>query len=879
MIPFLRKIARRRRLEREMRDELAFHLHSRADDLTRTGLDPAEALRRARIEFGGAEQYKERLRDTRRLGWIEDLSRDIVYACRNFARSPLFVISAAAAIALGVGVNTAVFSLIYSVLYRPLPVRDPGSVRIVYMSARGEGSRTQHGSSWFISFQELRHLRANARTAELGGISEAQMTAAFAPTGLHTQLVSDNLLTLLGAHPERGRFFHPDEASTPGSAPVAVLSYQTWQRYFNGEDVTGRVITLNRTPFTVIGIANREFQGPLVLKADLWIPLTMQGITRAGEALVDDANAGFIEVFARRKPGIADSTLLAEMQVLGPQAVTAHDPRKQATVTVAPGAMFNYPEVMRNSIPILAVLFAVVSLVLLVACANVANILIARGFSRGREIAVRLSIGAGRGRLIRQLLTEHVLLSLLGGIAGLAISQLGVRALLASVPAMGNHQLDVSPDGSITAWALLIAFLAGIVFGLPPALGLTRADLNIALRGDALEARRGPRRVRLQSVLIAAQVAASALLLINAGLLLRAAGNALRTDPGMATDRVLVVKPNVRDLQFTPTQARHYLNQLRDRAVALPGVTAAAFTGFEPVVSSCGGQAGPIQPDGTAKTVSISCPEVGPDFFRAMRIRVLQGRVFEPADLLPGARVAVVDEAFARTQLPGNPIGRRIRFGANAADDREVIGVVASTRPLLFLQNDYPQVYRPLQDIRYLEAILVVGYDGPRAPLVQAMKALAPELDREVTFSIKPIEENISTALSIVRMLAGAVAVLGGIALLLACTGVYGVVAFTVGRRRREIGIRLALGARGSAVMRLLLWQSLRPVFAGALLGTGIAIVLGQLIRSVLYGLSPLDPIGFGAALLALASVAVIAAWIPASSTLRIDPAVTLRHD
>ena len=277
--------------------------------------------------------------------------------------------------------------------------------------------------------------------------------------------------------------------------------------------------------------------------------------------------------------------------------------------------------------------------------------------------------------------------------------------------------------------------------------------------------------------------------------------------------------------------------------------------------------------------MQISCPEVGPDFFRAMRIRVLQGRTFQVADMLPSSKTAIVDEAFARAYLPGNPIGRWIRVGPTAADDREVIGVVASTRPLLFLQNDYPAVYRPLTALRHLEALLVIGYDGPRGALVQALKALAPQLDREVTYSIKPIEENVSTALSIVRTVAGAVATLGVIALVLACTGVYGVVAFTVGRRRREIGIRLALGARGGVVMRLLLWQSLKPVFLGAFLGTAVALAVARLMRAMLYGLSPLDPIGFGTALLTLAAVAAIAAGVPAFSTLRIDPAATLRHD
>ncbi|HKA00697.1 MAG TPA: ADOP family duplicated permease [Candidatus Solibacter sp.] len=877
MFAFVRKLARRRRLEREIQEELAFHIQTRAEDIQRTGISPAEALRRARIEFGGAEQYKEQLRDTRRFAWIEDFFRDLAYSCRSLRSSPVFAISAAGAIALGIGVNTALFSLIYSVLYRPLPVRDPGAVRIVYMTTRGQGPRTLHGSSYFVSFREFQHMRAQATSAELSGVSEANVTATFAPNALHVQLASDNFLSVLGATPALGRFFTPEEAASPGSVRVAVLSYDTWQTHFNGSDVTGRVVTLNRTAFTIIGVAPRGFYGPLVLKADLWIPVTMQAITRAGESLVDDPNAGFIEVFARKKPGVADPVVCAEMQVLAQQAVSAHAPAKRAAVVIAPGAMFNYPEVTQHSVPVLAILFGVVSLVLLVACANVANMLVARGFGRSREIAIRLSIGAGKGRLIRQLLTEHMLLGLLGGAGGLVLSQFGVRALLSAIP-LGNTQLDVSPDFRIAAWTLAVALAAGALFGLPSAIGMTRTDLTQSLRGDSLESRTGRRRFRLQSVLIAAQVAASALLLIDAGLLLRAASNAFHMDPGMALHNVLLVKANVRDLQFTAAEAERYLEKLRAHAAAIPGVTTAALTGFEPIVSSCGGQAGPVEPDGSAKTEQISCPQVGPGFLHAMNIRLLAGRDFEPADVRD-PKVAIVDEAFARRFLPGNPIGRRIRMGSTPADDRTVIGVTASTRRLLFLEHDYPQVYTPLEGIRHLDTWLVLSYEGPRAPLVRALKSIEPQLDREVALTIKPIEENVSNALSVVRMIAGGVTALGALALLLACSGVYGVVAFTVGHRRREIGIRLALGAHASSVMRLLVWQSLRPVFVGAALGTAMAAVISTLIRAILYGVNPLDPAGFGGALLLLAAVAAIAALVPASSALRVDPAATLRHD
>jgi putative ABC transport system permease protein len=880
MPSWLRKLVIRRRLEREMQDELAFHLDARAADLVRSGLSPGEAHRQARIEFGGTERYKECLRDARHFGWIEALIRDFAYACRNFRRAPLFVLSAAGAIALGVGVNSALFSIVYGILFRPLPVADAGAIRIVYMNVRGEGSRSFHGSSYFVSFPEFVYLRANAKTAELAGISEAGLSAPFAPEGLHAQLVSDNLLPLMGAHPAAGRFFTRQEAAVAGSVPVAVLAYETWQRYFSGADIVGRVVMLNRTPFTIIGIANPGFSGPLILKADIWLPITMQAITRAGESLVDDANAGFIEIFARKKTGAADSAVLAEMQVLGHQAVTAHAPAMRAVVLLAPGAMFNYPEVMSHSVPVLAILFSVVSLVLLVACANVANMLVARGFSRAREIAIRLSIGAAKSRLIRQLLTEHLLLGLLGGAAGLALSQVAVRALRAALPTLGEDQLNLSLDWRIVLWTLLVALAAGVVFGIPSAFGITRDDLTQSLRGDAFAAGVRHRRYRLQSILVATQVAVSALLLINAGLLVRAARNAITLDPGMAIEHVLIVKPNLRDLQFTPAQAERYFQALRERAAALPGITAAAWTGFEPINASCGGQAGPVQPDGSAKPmVQISCHQVGADFLKVMRLRLLEGRAFESADDRPGAKVAIVDESFARRFLPGNPLGRRIRLGGKTEHDREVVGVVASVRPLMFLQPDYPQVYTPLTGMRFLEARLVVAYEGPAGSVSRLLQALAPQLDSEVALFIKPIEENVSSALSFVRLAARALATLGALALFLACTGVYGVVAFTVSHRRREIGVRLALGAQAASVMRFLAWQSLRPVLLGAAIGAGLSVAGSSFLRAMLYGISPLDPIGYASALFLLAVVAATAVILPASTALSVDPAATLRHD
>jgi predicted permease len=877
---FLRKLIRRRRLEQEMHEELAFHSQARADDLVRSGVSAAEALRRARLEFGGTEQYTEQLRDARHLGWIEDLLRDLAYACRNLRRSPIFAFSAAGAIALGIGVNTALFSLVYGVLFRPLPVRDPGTIRNIYMSSRGKTGRRMYGTPYFVSFAEYTYLRDHARTALLAGVAESDIAIPSARAPLHAQLASDNLLALTAPPPALGRYFLREEAATPGASTVAVLSYDAWQKYFNGENVVGRGVNLNRTSFTIVGVAGRGYYGPLVLKADLWIPLTMQAITRAGEPLIGDPNCGWIQIIGRMRPGATDAGAASELQVLAQQTLSSHAWPNRAGITVSPGAFLNYPDVMSNSVPVLAVLSLAVSLVLLVACANVANMLVARGFSRGRELAIRLSIGAGKGRIVRQLLTEHMLVGLLGGVGGLALSQVAIRALMAGLPELPDHQLNVSPDWRVALWTVAVALAAGALFGLPAALGITRGDLTRSLRGDPFDCGVPHGRLRLQTALIVTQVAVSAILLINAGILVRAANRAIHLDPGLATSGVLIAKPNLRELQYTPAQAERYFRELRDRAAALPGVTAVSWTGFEPVTSSCGAQAQAVRPDGSVDPfVRISCDEIGADFLRVMHIRLLQGRAFAPSDEHSAAKVAIVDESFARLHLPGNPLGRRIRMGGGSEDDREIVGVVASTKPLGIQQGAYPQVYSPLAGLRFLEAHLVVAYDGPRGSLAHSLQAIGPELDRESSLTVKAVEENVSAVLSFVRLAAGGVAALGALALLLACTGVYGVVAFTVGRRRREIGIRIALGASADVVMRQLIRQSLRPVLIGSAIGTGLAAISSRLIRTMLYGVSPLDPGGFAAGLILLAAVAAIAALVPASAALRVDPAATLRHD
>ena len=586
----LRSLAKRRRSEQELDDELRFHFDTLVARYAAQGMPPHVARRKARLETGGIEQIKEECRDARGLSLLENLLRDIAYAWRGFRKAPGFMLTAAGAIALGVGANAALFTILYGMALRPLPVKDPATIRNVFVETEGTGPRGQYGSRYFVSYDEFNFLRGHARTAELAAVAEQKLSWKNSRSGpLYAQLVSGNLLPLIGGRPVLGRFFSAAETSHPESAPVAVLSYASWQKFFGGAlDVIGRTMVLNRTLFTVIGVADPSTAGPLITKPDLWIPYTMQAVIRPSEALVGDPNMGWLQVIARCKPGVRDAQVRAEMQVLGQQAVTAHGSSRKARVTVAPGAFLNSPQIMSQGVLAGGVLLLAVPLVLLVACSNVANMLLARGLSRRREFAIRLSIGAGKGRLMQQLLTESLLLAVLGGALGLALAQAAARLLVAAVPAdAGPFQLDVNPDWRILLYTLALSLGAGLLFGLFPALNLLRSNLTPALKSEGLGAASKRRRFHLQDALIAVQVAACLILLVNAGLLLRGFRAALRMDTGQTVRNVLIASCDLKQQQYTDERAGRFARMLRDSAAALPGVRAASLTTLDPFLSTC----------------------------------------------------------------------------------------------------------------------------------------------------------------------------------------------------------------------------------------------------------------------------------------------------
>jgi predicted permease len=879
-----RSLAGRQRLEDELDLELRFHFDQTIARYLAEGMTRDQARRRARIEYGGPDQIKEECRQARGVTLIESLRADITYALRGFAKNRVFTLTAIATLAIGIGMNTALFTVIYSAVFRPLPVSDPDSIRNVFIRRTGEGRRSSYGHPYAVSFADFSYLRRHAKTIELAAVDHNELSWRGHKEMLRTQLVSDNLLPLIGGRPVVGRFFAAAEAARPGSAPVVVLSHSAWQRWFGGAlDVVGRPMVLNRTVFTIIGVADQNTTGPLAWRPDVWIPVTMQALTRPGEPLVLDPAAGWLSVIGRKRADSSDDQVRAELAVLAQQAVETHSGKLKANVTIAPGAFFNYPMLFQQGAPVAAVLFLAVTLVLLVACANVANMLLARGVARRQEMAIRLSIGAGRWRLVQQLLTESVLLAGAGGAAGIAIAWAAGQTLLALMPAseFAAHQFDVSPDSAILLYTAGISVLTGVVFGLLPAVNTLRVDLSPALKTAGLDGASRRRPAWLQNTLLAGQALASMVLLLNAGLLVRGFEKALSFDTGLDLQRVLVGSFDLRQQQYTAEQSERFMTALRDRVAGLPAIDGASLTSVSPLISHNVGQAQVVGRDGSlGPRFQFGFDDIGDGYFGAFGIRTVRGRVFTPAELRMNAKVAVIDQRIAEQQFgTDDPIGRRVRFGGGPDDDREVIGVVAATRPLEPGRDVLAHAYLPMHGLRFIEAKLIVKHGGTAGIAMKAIEGAAREFDPQVTPRIQRIEENISMALVVVRLAAAVAGTLGMIALVLACAGIYAVVSFAVNRRRREVGVRVALGASKAAVLRLILWQGLRPVLLGALIGGVIGAAAGQLFRNLLYGLSALDPISFLGTATVLVVAATLAAVLPARGALRVDPAVTLRYE
>ena len=837
------RLVRSSKMESELDRELRFHIESQVADKVAAGMTEDEARRTTRLEFGGVAQIKEDCREGRGTLWVESIRQDLRFGARILARSPGFTATAILVLALGIGVCTLAFSLFNLLALQSIPVRHPETLV-------GTQRRSPENIAPNVPYTSLAFYRDHAKTlsAVMGTMMDTPMVLDHDEQRVKPAFVTANYFSELGASAAVGRLLDPVREEAVGSAPVVVLSYRMWQRSFGGDPgVVGRSILLGGRPATVIGVAAQGFANLGTDDPDLWIPLAQHEYFVAGSKALDDPQFdGMLKMWARLAPGIqqsqAQQELLAltnQMRPLYPTVIWDSE-----RIELSAGAHFF---TLEDGAPIAAVIGVLVLLILAVACANLGGLLMARGVGRQREIQMRLNLGASRVRVFRQVLTESLLLGLLGAIAALPLSYAALRGALAYAHA--PLWMSALPDGRVLAFTALMGCIAALFFGLLPTLQMVRAK-----RGKA----RGTQFV------VGVQVAVSCVLLILAGLLVRATMHTLYGNPGFQYEQVVAINPNLGDHGYTPARAEAYLDQMQSRLRSVPGVASVALALSPPLVTD-EVMITAIRVDG--RRVMIYPNWVGPDFFETLGIPLLHGRVMRAGE----QHVVVLSESLARRRWPNeDPIGKQWKNGKDT-----VIGVVGNTRAMELNNTDATEIYYPAATARMPEMSVLVKTVGA----TPAIMAIAGSLDPKLFPSMTPLSAGFRKSAAQAEQIAALVSLLGGIAIFLAVVGLLGLVAYAVTQRTREIAIRLALGANRLEIFASILRRFAWPVATGLLLGVATTAALSQVIRRGLFGISGLDPVSYVGAIVLLLVVLTAAALLPIRRAFRLDVARILHAD
>ena len=818
--------------------------------------------------------------------WNDSLWNDFRYAVRMMAKRPGFAVIAVITLALGIGANSAIFTVINAVVLRPLPYQDPDKIVILSENNFSKGwSQFSVAPANFLDWRDQN--KAWAEISAFRGRS-FNLTGRGEPERLTGASVSANLFRLLGVAPSIGRSFL-DEEDSPGTNNVAIISYGLWQRRFAGvADITGQTINLNGVTHAVVGVMPANFQFPN--RADVWIPIAFSPKDRGVRG------AHYISVVARLREGVSLAQARSEMGSLaGALAEQYPDTNKNWGVNVTPLMDAAVGQIR----PMLVILMAAVFLVLLIAVANVANLMLARASGRAKEIAIRAALGAGRRRLIRQLLTESITVSLVGGALGLGLAVVGVKALVAVNPGQIPRASGVAVDRWALAFTLGVSLVTGIAFGLAPALWASRPNLNQWLKeggrtssgsarwslGQGIVPFAGGGRGSLRGLLVLAEIALAVPLMIGAGLLLRSFNRLGQVDPGFNSRGVLtMLVPLPASKYAKPEQQSAFFRQLLERVEALPGVESAAAVNGLPL-----GEFDDIeefriegqQYADAAEAPSANYYRVSHDYFRALGINLTRGRSFTGRDAAGSPRVAIISESLAKRYYPGlDPVGRRINIGDAPDTWREIVGVVPDVRHYSLDSPTPLQIYDPLWQNPTAFVTLAVRTTGAPLGMSAAVRSQVLGIDPDQPVDkIKTMEQYVADSTAQSRMSMTLLGLFAGLALVLASVGLYGVMAFSVQHRSHEIGIRMALGARASGVLKMVVRQGMAMAIIRAIAGVGAAFGLTRLMSGLLYGTSPQDPVIFIAIPLVLLAVAVVACALPALRATRIDPVVALRYE
>ncbi len=883
-------------------EELAQHLEDRYRELVSGGMDEERAYREAAGELeelpalGAALERRHPMERVEAAGetnagtWVEGVWSDARFAGRTLRKNPVFAMFAVLTIGLGIGANTAVFTLVDTLVLNPLPVagaRDLVSVA----GARGK-SEAKGDETLPLSYLNLRDLgRGNAVFASLAGYTGPRVVTVEMgekPERMFAELATGSYFSTLGVRPAAGRFYGAAEDNDAGA--VAVMNYATWQERFGGSrEAVGRRLRINGVEMTVIGVAPRGFLGINgVFGPDIWVPAGMAERllpNEMGDVLRDRGKAEFLGV-GRLKAGVRRAQAQANLEALaGALARQYPEVNQGRTLTARPirEAVFGSAQAQPSLITFAAaVLLAVTGMVLLIACSNVANLMLARAAARGHEMAVRMAIGASRRRLVRQLLTESVLIGLAGGAAGFGMGIGGLELMWRFRPAeVAANLIMPKLDGAVLLFTLAVALATGLVFGTMPALRATRVDVGESLKEETRTMGRGRSRNRAANALLAGQVAFSFVLLAVAGLFLRSIGRAYEIDPGFQTAHLAVFLTNPGQAGYSEARTKGFYKEVRERLAAAPGVVSASWASNVPLWARA---VSGLEVEGRVKrsasdTVTAVENTVDVGYFETAGVALEQGREFTEGDGEKAAPVAIVNEKMARDYWPGgDAVGRRIRLPGETGD-REIVGIARTANYTALAEPPQPCVYVPLAQKYWDAMVLYVRSEGDPARVMTAVARQVREAGPGVlVHGERTGRMVVGDGLFQARMGVGLLSTFGLLALGLASIGLYGIMAFTVNQRRREMGVRMALGAARGDLVGMILWQGMRVVSVGLVLGLPAALGVGKLLERALYGVGGQDPASLAGAAAVLVLVACGACWLPARRASRMDPLAALRE-